>query len=357
MFQTIERPARGGENGLGGGFILEPVIFTSQAQSWDLCMAELQAVLPDSRIKWLVPGVGLLTTGASFPETAAMLRDAKPIFLRHIFPAAHIFETDSYRYDTPIWLDAIHGVLAVTDQREFSVQVRILDESVSFSKYDLTQHISETLRKGGKTLHVKNPLQAVSVVIFKNTVYMGLSDTADNLSAWPGGMRRYERQEERISRAEFKLLEAIEVFGLDLPGCRTALDLGAAPGGWSKILAEHGMEVTAVDPAHMDPLPRVTHHRELAQDFINRCTLSFDILVNDMRMDVRESVAITLGAADRLAPGGLLVMTFKLPLKKKKAMIHHGLEALSHRFDIEHVKQLFHNRSEITVTGRLSGSR
>jgi 23S rRNA (uridine2552-2'-O)-methyltransferase len=65
------------------------------------------------------------------------------------------------------------------------------------------------------------------------------------------------------SRAVFKLLQIQERFGLIYPG-DTVLDLGAAPGGWSRAAAElvgPKGRVVAVDRARIAPMDRVTRVR------------------------------------------------------------------------------------------------
>lgn len=64
------------------------------------------------------------------------------------------------------------------------------------------------------------------------------------------------------SRAYLKLWEALTRLGRHpMPG-ETCLDLGAAPGGWTYVLASLGARVTAVDKAALDPavlaMPGVT---------------------------------------------------------------------------------------------------
>jgi 23S rRNA C2498 (ribose-2'-O)-methylase RlmM len=49
------------------------------------------------------------------------------------------------------------------------------------------------------------------------------------------------------SRAFKKLSEAIEVFDLSLQRGSSAVDLGASPGGWTYVLREFGLSVTAID--------------------------------------------------------------------------------------------------------------
>ncbi len=74
---------------------------------------------------------------------------------------------------------------------------------------------------------------------------------------------RAAKAQDLRSRAVFKLLQIQERFGLVYPG-DVILDLGAAPGGWSRAAAEltgpRG-RVVAVDRARMAPIDRVTFVR------------------------------------------------------------------------------------------------
>lgn len=59
------------------------------------------------------------------------------------------------------------------------------------------------------------------------------------------------------SRAAYKLLELQEKDHFIKPGM-VVVDLGAAPGGWSQLLARWKVTVWALDILPMDPLPGVT---------------------------------------------------------------------------------------------------
>ncbi len=72
-------------------------------------------------------------------------------------------------------------------------------------------------------------------------------------AVWADEPRRRSAVPTVVSRAEHKLAEAIHVFGLDLRAGMRAIDLGAAPGGWTFLLAERGLDVVAVDPPHWRP--------------------------------------------------------------------------------------------------------
>ena len=65
----------------------------------------------------------------------------------------------------------------------------------------------------------------ISLLYTTDKGYMGISTAEENLSSWPGGAHRFAQKPEQISRAEFKLLEALDVFGVILPSQGHALDL------------------------------------------------------------------------------------------------------------------------------------
>jgi len=105
----------------------------------------------------------------------------------------------------------------------------------------------------------------------------------DNLSGHCDINKLFYGEEPAVSRAEFKLREAIHKFDVSIEKCQ-ALDLGAAPGGWTKVLADAGVEVTAVDPGELDPviggLPNVKHIKSRVEDW--QCDQKYDLIVNDI---------------------------------------------------------------------------
>ena len=68
-----------------------------------------------------------------------------------------------------------------------------------------------------------------------------------------------------------------------------------------------------------------------------------------MKLDVGESAKVMLDCADNLAPDGIGIMTFKLKPKKWTAQINAGVSILQRGYEIVALRQLFHNRSEITA--------
>jgi len=126
------------------------------------------------------------------------------------------------------------------------------------------------------------------------------------------------------------------------------------------MLADQGMQVDAVDPGDLDERLRrnrlVTHYRRRIQDY-NPGTKRFNAIVNDMKMDARESIEIMLNYSRHLLPGGVAVITLKMPktgdsasdAKKILDMLSDDLKRLSSGYSIIGARQLYHNRSEVTV--------
>lgn len=83
-------------------------------------------------------------------------------------------------------------------------------------------------------------------------------------SAVPHGeMRFVEDRTSAPSRAYLKLWEALTIAGVRPGPGESCLDLGAAPGGWTWVVASLGARVTSVDKAALDPrvaaMPGVIH--------------------------------------------------------------------------------------------------
>ncbi|MEZ4734700.1 MAG: SAM-dependent methyltransferase [Caldilineaceae bacterium] len=171
-------------------------------------------------------------------------------------------------------------------------------------------------------------------------------------------MRRFAREPEQVSRAEFKLLEALEIFTITLPPRGVALDLGASPGGWTRVLRQHDQYVTAVDPGDLDPRVAadrgVRHKRMTAEQYLANEPDQFDLIVNDMRMDARDSARMMVAYAKQLYRHGLVIMTLKLPEENRRPILDHAFTILQQAYTLVGARQLFHNRSEITVYLRLT---
>jgi 23S rRNA (cytidine2498-2'-O)-methyltransferase len=367
-------------------------VLTCDDGALDLAGAELEQQAPGAAVvAHLAPGVLLVDAARPFAELAAAWQSAPPIFVRHINPVQMAVRLTAGADDLPNLVRCVAehpaggvarpsaaavGRLAPLDPRvSFSVQTRLLCP-LPYKPFDVNNALAEEVAtKVGAPLDVRNPAQVLSVVCAEvsaallRTMFelpsapklapvalLGVSPATANLSSWAGGLRRFAREEGQISRAEFKLLEALEVFAITLPPHGTALDLGAAPGGWTRVLRQRGQYVTAVDPGELDPRLRddkaIRHRRMTAEDYLRSEPDLFDVIVNDMRMDARDSARLMVAYARFLYPHGVAIMTLKLPEAHRTPVVEHALQLLRQAFDVVGARQLFHNRSEITVALR-----
>lgn len=194
----------------------------------------------------------------------------------------------------------------------------------------------------------------------KQEAYIGLVDIARG-SSWPLGIPRLKMPYDAPSRSTLKLAEAFHVFlGDDLgrvmqPEMR-AVDLGAAPGGWTWQLTHRGLHVTAVDNADLKgelvDNALVRHVRE--DGFRYRPKKQVDWLTCDM---VEQPRRIATLMAEWLAGGHArhAIFNLKLPMKKRleevnlcRAIIDNRLGESARPYRLV-IKQLYHDREEVTA--------
>ncbi len=336
------------------------VILTADPDFLGLALDEWRAV--DSRaglVQELAPGVVLAAGQLSFADLAAAWQQAPSIFVRHVCPVHASAPLAGSGDDLDVIGQVASGEVALMLEADapFSVQTRVFG-ALPYKPFDVNQTLAPLLAEiSGAALDVRHPFQVVSVVCVGGAAggqaYLGASAAAHNLSDWAGGMRRFAREDDQVSRSEFKLLEAIEVFGLTLSARGVALDLGAAPGGWTRILRSHAQYVTAVDPGDLDPRLAsdrgIRHKRMTAEAYLDDEPDRFDVIVNDMRMDAQESARLMVAYARQLYAHGWALMTVKLAEKNRRTTLDRVFAILREAYTIAGARHLFHNRSEITV--------
>ncbi|GAA4236096.1 SAM-dependent methyltransferase [Actinomadura meridiana] len=221
----------------------------------------------------------------------------------------------------------------------------------------LQKRIGTALEDLGHRIVRSGADQIVTAAISRRGVSLGFTTSGDCVTEWPGGRVRLARPKEQISRAEFKLEELLRETGDLLPSSGRAMDLGASPGGWTRILRERGLEVWAVDPAALDSRltddQRVHHERTTAGRFLESTATRFDLAVSDMRMDPVLAARVMLDATARLGDGALAVVTLKLGTRRPLETVRNAVDVLSRRYEMLLARQLQHNRHEITYVGRL----
>ncbi|RYU60837.1 23S rRNA (cytidine(2498)-2'-O)-methyltransferase RlmM [Methylolobus aquaticus] len=188
--------------------------------------------------------------------------------------------------------------------------------------------------------------------------YVGLS-LEDNGSPWPMGIPRLKFPRGAPSRSTLKLEEALLTFLERAPEAlqpgMTAVDLGAAPGGWTWQLVRRHLRVTAVDngPIQAELLDSglVEHRRTDAFRF--RPAKPVDWMVCDV---VEQPIRIAQLVARWLAEGWCrhCIFNLKLPMKKRRDEVLRCQELIATTLEDAgcpyrlRIKQLYHDREEVT---------
>ncbi|HBZ93778.1 MULTISPECIES: 23S rRNA (cytidine(2498)-2'-O)-methyltransferase RlmM [unclassified Pseudomonas] len=198
-------------------------------------------------------------------------------------------------------------------------------------------------------------------------VFAGIAE-ADNQAMWPMGIPRLKFPREAPSRSTLKLEEAWhhfiprEQWDQRLAPGMTAVDLGAAPGGWTWQLVNREIRVTAVDNGPMAESLMysgfVVHQRADGFTFRPRHPVHW------MVCDIVEKPARTAAMIETWLGEGLCreaVVNLKLPMKQRYAEVRRLLDRIESGL-VERglkvsigCKQLYHDREEVTCHLRRHG--
>ena len=241
------------------------------------------------------------------------------------------------------------------------------NEGKSLSKFckQFQPHLSNALKKNRLlSAHARWRLH----LFFTDSrhVTIGLSPI-DNSAPNPMGIIRLKMPGKAPSRSTLKMEEAIHWFlhtdrqtNLIKAGM-TAVDLGAAPGGWTWQFVQRECHVTAIDNGPMDDeLMKTGMVEHLRTDaFTYTPDKKVDWLVCDM---AERPLHVSRLIARWLTEGRChnAIFNLKLPMKKRLLNVQECIELLDENLSQAKVKysiqakQLYHDREEITVCIRCS---
>ncbi len=171
-----------------------------------------------------------------------------------------------------------------------------------------------------------------------------------------GGRYRMAMEADAPSRSFLKMEEALARMGVEPREGEAVIDLGAAPGGWTYAFAKRGCRVTAIDngPLRLTAacVRRVEHlHLDGVTYQLPRHLPPVDWLVGDMLIPPGKAFSVL-----RYWVGGRhcrrIVFNIKLPQEKPVPVLSPLLDWLEARG--LSVRQLYHDRREVTVFGSIS---
>jgi len=316
---------------------------------------ELRGLLPGAEVRPLfLKGNMLVHVPLGLEEALARVRDADTQFVARFVPLQLELRIGKPREH----LDQLAAAAALLRDRlgpgdTFRVTCKRRGQH-EFRSQDVERAVGLHLEGLGATVDLHCPSHVLSVEIFQDIAFVGLCRAEELLVREITRARKYAPGERPLNRAEWKLREALRAFAVELPPGGRALDLGAAPGGWSKVLAEAGVVVVAVDPAALDPEvaanPLVTHLATHADD---RAAIEpfapFALITNDMNRDPRESAEMVRDLVPLLAPEGAVIMTVKFMTARRKRHLQEARAALEPLFGEITERRLPHNAHETTL--------
>lgn len=344
-----------------------PFLMTSSPAYQRQAIAELRAVDPKAgALSPLAPEVLRFTPTLDRDAFLKAFAAHAPIFIRHLHPADRVTTPDLAEITTavgPLLASVRPGERVAVQGRRLGREKAGETEDPGATNSDATSEgaltrttLKEALdalieRAGGHPV-IQAPDRILSVTWDAENAYIGLSTPAENLSDWTGGEVRFRREEGQVSRARFKLLEALARFDVRLVNDGHALDLGAAPGGWTSLLLERGMHVTAVDTGELAPTvrqhPLLTFRQENVEQ-VNFPADTFDVITCDMSWNPLHTARLVARLASAVKSGGEGVLTVKLMLENPTRTIRQVTEILAESFEVLRIKQLYHNRDEVTL--------
>ncbi len=246
-----------------------------------------------------------------------------------------------------------------------------INNKEGYSAKDIEVNLGKRLIKDGYTADLINPSKRVYMVLLNGNCYVGHEKLL-------GGARRaaldpLRHAAYRVSRAELKIEQAFNEFKID--GGGIAIDLGAAPGGWSGFLAAKGYKVIAIDTADLDMkslskmgIKKVTVEKSpknIARSLGNADIVHLklrsaeplamlrgvkaNLLANDMNLDCRTSIGEAMKYARFLKRGAILILTIKCITRNAPRYIKEARKLLKPKFKIKGIKALPSNRQELTL--------
>ena len=187
------------------------------------------------------------------------------------------------------------------------------------------------------------------------TAWISIGSFAAGISPYTAGNLRMRARADAPSRSARKIEEAFRELGRLPQAGETAVDLGAAPGGWTYALARRGASVTAVDSADL-ALPetktfreRVYHVRENGLRFHPAAPV--DWLCCDMIVAPHETLRVLHYWLEKKWMKHFII-NLKLPRSEPWQSIKAALTLFEqHPWPQMKAKHLFHDRWEITLIG------
>lgn len=250
--------------------------------------------------------------------------------------------------------------------KRFAVQCKRRG-SHPFTSGDVERGVGAVLEEHGLVVDLEDPEVVALVEVVQDRAFVALLPPGGVVRKEPRVVRKWEPGTRPVSRAELKMREVLARFPGLFQEDFVVLDIGAAPGGWTRALAGRVKTVIAADPGELDEevraMPNVRHIKARGEAL--NLEERVDAITNDANILHLQSAALTSELVGRyLRRGGVVVHTVKLGIDPdtgvgaaktlndaKQEVIR---EFQGHGIEVTEALRLQHNtRNEVTLIGRL----
>jgi 23S rRNA (cytidine2498-2'-O)-methyltransferase len=344
--------------------------------------AELSAKL----IEHIAPFLSIVEIkGAPELKILKALQDMRPIFIENLMPMAGMIEGENA--DDIVKFLCSH----IEKSKSFRIEVIRYRSGIDQSAKDMEVKIGTTLEGLGYLPDLISPSKVICLLFHDGNVYVAIADSNLLCETVMDRFRSENKNTGIVNRSEIKIKEAFEIFKLDGERFPRCLDLGAAPGGWTKFLMGKGARVVAIDNGNLDyekigkcksavirkgensyqidstrnnkPI-EFTNLEMLDLDLIHiKATMRsfddlpfslgrFDLATIDTNTEIKDSLNAALSLAKLLKSSGGLIMTLKLFSIHDADNIDDIKAELAVAYKNITIKKLPHNRMELTLFAR-----
>ncbi|MDE1860638.1 MAG: SAM-dependent methyltransferase [Candidatus Micrarchaeota archaeon] len=140
--------------------------------------------------------------------------------------------------------------LRLPKTRRLKLECVDINSKSVYSAKDIEVKAGQPLEDKGYNINLNDPELIGYVVLMNGKCYSGIAECEAIGRKFINPLRHYHT-EKKVSRSELKLRQAFDEFKIAANG-GIAIDLGAAPGGWSLFLASMGFKVIAIDNAALN---------------------------------------------------------------------------------------------------------
>ena len=204
---------------------------------------------------------GLLSVNTKHEDAISRLREKDTAYLSKAIPIQEVAEAKIESIEEFFKDTKIEGAFAARCKRR---------GAHDFSSKDVEIAVGNVITGEGSRVDLDNPETILWVDIIQEKAYLSVLSPDDIIKKTPIVERRWKKGERPVSRAELKMREIMAEFPEIFTSDKIALDIGAAPGGWTRAMAGKLEKVIAVDRAKLDPavmaLQNVVHIKERAEN-------------------------------------------------------------------------------------------